>query len=87
MILYYNNFMQRNSKLQNEIARFFGAVGLFWTMVSPVLCLGIPFLVIGLILSIKNKDTSDGLANILFNSISIILVIFYMIFVLIANFK
>lgn len=79
--------MQKNSKLQNEIARFLGGVGLFWTMVSPILCLGIPFLIIGLILSIKNKDTSDGLTNILFNGISIILVVLYMIVVLILSLK
>jgi hypothetical protein len=71
--------MQRKySKLQNDLSRFLGGFGLFWTCVLAYL--GIPFFVIGLILAIKNKDTTEGLTNILFNAINLILSILYIIF-------
>lgn len=74
---------RKYSKLQNDISRFMGGFGLFWTFVLPYL--GIPFYIIGLILAIKNKDTVEGLTNILFNVISAVLTILYIIFSLLVR--
>jgi len=67
-------------ELLNDLSRFLGIFGIFFTTIIPFL--GYPFYIIALIIAIKNKNTKDGFYNIIFISLAMILSTILSIFVL-----
>ena len=76
---------EKNSKLLNDISRLMGTIALFWAMVTPIL--SFPFFIIGFVFGYKNRNSTEGRANILFNSIGALLSLLYLIFSLLYNAK
>jgi len=73
--------LENPNELRNNISRFLGLIGLFWTTISAFL--GIPFFIIGLLLPIKTRNQKDSFFNIIFNVVCLIASILYTIFILI----
>jgi len=75
--------MKNHSQLFNDLSRFSSFFGLFWVTVNPVL--GFPFFIFSLIIGIKQINTKDGFYNIIFASISILISILFLVFLLLSN--
>lgn len=74
-----------NEKIKNKnlTSRILTTIGLFWTLVSPLL--GFTFFIAGFAFAASCKETKEGIRNLIFAIISTLLAVFYIIFSLIGN--
>jgi hypothetical protein len=68
---------ENKNKFKNDLSRFCGLFGLFWSTILPIL--GLPFFISGIVISYKIRNEKDGISNLIFNVISMFLVVLYTI--------